>query len=82
MIWTHCVIVTKWFSYLSLKYNWEENKQTEVLSINNIKQSTEKMGDLPLFGRLILCSCVTLGLTIGEFFVSNYTHRQGSSNII
>jgi len=32
------------------------------------------MGDLPLFGRLILCSCVTLGLTIGEFFVSNYTH--------
>ena len=37
MIWTHCVIVTKWFSYLSLKYNWEENKQTEVLSINNKK---------------------------------------------
>ena len=48
-------------------------KQTDVLNINN-KNINTKMGDLPLFLRLILCSCATLGLTIGEFLVSNYTH--------
>jgi hypothetical protein len=32
------------------------------------------MTKLPLFSRLILCSCATLALTIGEFVVSHYTH--------
>ena len=45
------------------------NEFQEPAAINGTK-----MGDLPLFLRLILCSCATLGLTIGEFLVSNYTH--------
>jgi len=30
--------------------------------------------DLPLFARLNVCACATLGLTIAEYLVSHYTH--------
>ena len=52
---------------------------TSLLSLLSVKRllhsKTYKMGsDLPLFARLNVCACATLGLTIAEYLVSHYTH--------